>query len=378
MMLRITLWALLAGSVFMGFLGLKTGSATTTLVGMFVLAFCAFTLFFIAKMVVEFGVGAVKVVMILVLLAALSFLVYKGCQILFFKTRAAVEQTDLAIRDKKRELKELSRKTGGVIVTSWQKIAGNTSDSDKTANDDTVFDPTDEENRPTPDVPLPESAKVSVEAQLPDTAPVQPIDADETPSETLPEPSLWDKTGTFLSDSWNNAVSFFKGGSAPVSRTVTPTAPQSSPNSAQFRPQTFSGRVRAVKSGYLFLIEGSFIKLYGIDSPDPRQTCLDAHGQTYTCGRTAKQWLERLILNKHLTCKAVGTDGKGNYIATCNIGGYDVGAAMTAVGWAVADRNISAVYIPYEQQARADKAGLWAGRFVAPWTDRAKRRADAH
>ena len=66
--------------------------------------------------------------------------------------------------------------------------------------------------------------------------------------------------------------------------------------------------------------------------------------------------------------------GKGNYIATCNIGGYDVGAAMTAVGWAVADRRSSAVYIPYEQQARTGQAGLWAGRFVAPWVARAKHQ----
>ena len=375
MMLRITLWALLAGSILMGFLGIKTGSATTTLVGMFVLAFCAFTLFFIAKMVVQLGVGAVKAVMILVLLIALSFLVYKGCQILFFKTRTAIEQTDTAIRDKKRELKELSRKTGGIIVQSWQKITGDT--PGESAPQDTLNTDNTDAAQPTAtpedSAPLPESAKISLSPALPDTGPAVPSDG-IMPESPVQEPSFWDKTTTFFADSWENTVSFFKDKSSPArtAPTVKTTAPVQQVNQAQ--PQTFSGRVRAVQSGYLFQIEGSFIKLYGVDAPDPWQTCLDAHGQTYTCGRTAKQWLERLILNKHLTCKAVGTDGKGNYIATCNIGGYDVGAAMTAVGWAVADRRSSAVYIPYEQQARTGQVGLWAGRFVAPWVARAKHQ----
>lgn len=371
MMLRITLWALFIGSVLMGFLGLKTGSVTTTLVGMGVLAFCAFTLFFIAKTVVEFGIGAVKVVMILVLLIALSFLVYKGCQLLFFKTRNAIEKTDLAIREKRQALSELSIKTGGAIVESWRDITDKQTNKTSVSNSDdtnTAKEISTQENQKIQedsDFPAPKSNTII----LPDTGPML-FDK----STSLPEQKkrgIWDKTTAFISNSWTSLTSFFfneKDFSSKTSDVLNKQAQINPPSSA-----TFSGVVREVRSGYLFRIHNSFIKLYGIDTPDPKQTCLNAHGETYSCGHTAKVKLERLILNKPIQCQAVGTDGKGNYIATCTIAGHDLGAAMTAIGWAVADRSTSAVYIPYEQQARANNLGLWAGKFVAPWIDRKKR-----
>lgn len=368
MMLRITLWALFIGSVLMGFLGLKTGSVTTTLVGMGVLAFCAFTLFFIAKTVVEFGIGAVKIIMILVLLVALSFLVYKGCQLLFFKTRNAIEKTDLAIREKKQALNELSVKTGGVVVNSWREITGQkTNNTSLTDSDDTKTEISIQENQQLHGTDFPVS--YPKENTPPDTAPVVP----DTITSLSPqkEIGIWDKTTAFISNSWENITSFFNKKKAPSLKTSDVTFEKTIDTLSS--PVTFSGVVHEVRSGYLFRIHNSFIKLYGIDTPDPKQTCLDAHGQTYSCGHIAKIKLERLILNKPLQCQAVGTDGKGNYIATCNIAGHDLGAAMTAIGWAVADRSSSAVYIPYEQQARANNLGLWAGKFVAPWIDRKKR-----
>ena len=77
--------------------------------------------------------------------------------------------------------------------------------------------------------------------------------------------------------------------------------------------------------------------------------------------------LLRLILKKEVVCTPVGADDRDNYIVTCRIGKEDVGAAMVLSGWAIADRSISEVYIPYEKEANYTRKGLWEGKFEAPW-----------
>lgn len=128
-----------------------------------------------------------------------------------------------------------------------------------------------------------------------------------------------------------------------------------------------SGKVTEVRSAYLIKVGPSYIKLYGIDGPDPAQTCKDRMGQNYPCGVMSKEAMERLVLNKVLFCSPVGGDNVGNFIATCRIDNVDIGAAIVYSGWAVADRSASKVYIPYEEDAHRKKQGLWEGKFIAPW-----------
>lgn len=109
------------------------------------------------------------------------------------------------------------------------------------------------------------------------------------------------------------------------------------------------------------------MKLYGVDAPDLNQVCLTKRGEQYACGKTAQNKLKKLLLNKKIDCQIVGQDQNNFYLTTCVIQGYDVGATMVSVGWAVAERHISQVYIPYEQQAHRAHEGLWAGKFMAPW-----------
>ena len=49
------------------------------------------------------------------------------------------------------------------------------------------------------------------------------------------------------------------------------------------------------------------------------------------------------------------------------LGPYDIGAALVNAGWAVADTRQTQVYIPYQNQALANKRGLWQGEFYMPW-----------
>ena len=134
------------------------------------------------------------------------------------------------------------------------------------------------------------------------------------------------------------------------------------------------GIVTSVRSGYLFKVGASFLKLYAIDGPDPGQTCKDSRGQNYPCGMMSKEALERLVLGKRVICTPVGSDGVHNYIVTCRIGQEDVGAAMVLSGWALADRATSAAYIPYEKEANMAHKGLWEGKFEAPWNWRKKKK----
>lgn len=145
----------------------------------------------------------------------------------------------------------------------------------------------------------------------------------------------------------------------------TPSAPAVAPKTAKL-----SGFVSHVYSGNIFKIGNNFLKLYGVDVPNIKQTCIDKRGETYNCGQIAKQRLEKLLLNKNIVCQTVSHYAQNQYVVTCALKGYDVGATMVAVGWAVADRHVTDAYVPYENEAHSKRLGLWAGKFVAPWVYR--------
>lgn len=390
MMLRITLWALLIGSIIMGFLGFKTGSATTALVGMGVLIFAGFMIYLLAKMLFDLGLGVVKIVLIIALLIAMSIGVIKAYQLLFSKTRALVETTDKTIQSgKQKVIRYFDAVTGQSVETT------ESSEEKKPKSEGDLAQPAPEAKE-TPDIngsPDASSGAAPKEKPLEKTPLKEETSLSftdkmirgctrawqsvtnyvaswfHTPLEDLTAPIVPEK-GTLAPSPLPTPVSYTQSG-----QTQQALAPVTQPNGQkQAEIPQITGVVSEVRSGYLFKMGTHFIKLYGIDAPDPRQSCLDAHGQSFECGRTAKLWLQRLILGKAVTCKLVGTDGRGNFIATCNIAGQDLGAGMVGIGWAVADRQASQVYIPYEQDARARQQGLWAGKFVAPWEARAQAR----
>ena len=114
-------------------------------------------------------------------------------------------------------------------------------------------------------------------------------------------------------------------------------------------------------------MRGRYIKIYGIDAPESNQTCADGKGRAYRCGQEAARWLKSWISGHELECHVLKQDSKGNMVATCALGQYDIGAALVNAGWAVADPKQSAIYVPYEQQARDNGRGLWQGQFYKPW-----------
>ena len=289
MWLKFLLWAILIGSVIMGYLGFQSGSATNAGIGIAVFILGAFVLFFIFKLFLKLGFFAVKILLIFALIAIIVLAGLKGCQYLVNK--------------------------GGQFNETQTEIV------------------------------------------------------DAAHSEMFGK-SIWQKMGDFFSLSksgMNKPQPLIPATNQPTERNTT---------TKKALPSNIQGRVTEVRSGYLFKIGTHFIKLYGIDAPDPNQECYDKRGDVYKCGHQSKVMLEKLILNKTVECQVAGGDYRQNYIATCKIKDTDIGVGMVSTGWAVADRRTSQVYIPYEQQANRKNLGLWAGRFVAPWQARQAHKAE--
>jgi len=127
-----------------------------------------------------------------------------------------------------------------------------------------------------------------------------------------------------------------------------------------------------VIDGNTVVVQGTALRLFGIDAPDLDQTC-GRRGRTLPCGNIARTALMDLVAGSVADCRPVagphgGTDGRGRVIARCSVGGFDVGSNMVHTGWALADpRSAPAPYRETETRARARQVGLWRTTFVPPW-----------
>ena len=286
MLMKVVLWAILVGSIVMGYLGYRSGSATNAAIGIGIFLLSGFALFFLLKVLFHFGFLVVKILLFLGLIALIVLSGVKGCQYL----------------------------TGQGRKVNQEQVAE-----------------------------------------------VQSFESD------IESKGLLERAMSFFSLSKNGMPQ------------ATDNNTKKSPKQAKKRrpvktlPATVEGVITEIRSGYPFKIDNHFIKLYGIDAPDPQQTCLNERGEDFDCGHVAKLMLERLTMGRATQCQVVGGDFKGNYIATCRLKNVDVGASMVMAGWAVADRDATHVYIPYEEEAHRNRMGLWAGKFVAPWQERTSR-----
>ena len=77
-----------------------------------------------------------------------------------------------------------------------------------------------------------------------------------------------------------------------------------------------------------------------------------------------------------ITCALENKDTSGVRNATCYVDEEDIAALMVHDGWAVADKKQSQKYVEEEKSAYLRKAGLWSGKFEAPWVWRAKHAKD--
>lgn len=126
-----------------------------------------------------------------------------------------------------------------------------------------------------------------------------------------------------------------------------------------------------VADGDTIELGGQRVRLQGIDAPELHQECRDAAGRNWACGRRAQSELRKLIGNDAVQCEQRTKDRFGRSVAVCRAGGRDLGEAMVRAGFAFAYPDWASPYGPAEKDARARKAGLWAGSFQNPraWRD---------
>jgi endonuclease YncB( thermonuclease family) len=113
-------------------------------------------------------------------------------------------------------------------------------------------------------------------------------------------------------------------------------------------------------------INGQMIRLYGIDAPEGRQSCL-RDNTPYPCGEEAAALLRKLTARKTVRCAEKDRDAHGRSVAECFVGDRSLNAELVKQGWALAYRRYSRTYVALEDAARRQKRGLWAGEFQKPW-----------
>ena len=145
-------------------------------------------------------------------------------------------------------------------------------------------------------------------------------------------------------------------------------------------PVVFAASVHAelagsatVTDGDSITVAGQRIRLFGIDAPESKQTCV-AGGQRWRCGRSATQALAKRIGDRIVVCTERDRDRHGRIVAVCRAGTVDVNAWMVSQGLALAYRRYSTAYVGQERAAKAARRGVWRGDFVAPWDWRRGKR----
>jgi endonuclease YncB( thermonuclease family) len=121
-----------------------------------------------------------------------------------------------------------------------------------------------------------------------------------------------------------------------------------------------------VADGDTLTITGVRIRLIDIDAPELDQSCTDAQGHDWPCGRQASNQLRDRVRGREINCKPQARDKYGRTLARCALpDSTDINAWMVQQGWAVTS-GFANVYGTQEADAKAAKRGIWAGPFMPP------------
>ncbi|WP_027891159.1 excalibur calcium-binding domain-containing protein [Calidithermus chliarophilus] len=134
---------------------------------------------------------------------------------------------------------------------------------------------------------------------------------------------------------------------------------------------TVVGRASVV-DGDTLEIQGMRVRLWGVDAVESSQTCLDAAGRVWPCGRRAAFALADFLGARTVSCTRKDTDRYGRMVAVCRVGDTEINRWLVEQGWALAYVQYGGqVYLASQNQARAGKRGIWQGSFTPPWEYRA-------
>ena len=128
----------------------------------------------------------------------------------------------------------------------------------------------------------------------------------------------------------------------------------------------------SVIDGDTLEIHGIRIRLWGIDAPESSQLCRGEDSLPYRCGAQAANELDAFIARRPVNCTPVSEDQYGRTVATCSVGGADLGEWLVRNGLALDWPQYSkAKYGSAQRDADRSGRGMWAGSYVEPWLFRA-------
>ncbi|WP_247880927.1 thermonuclease family protein [Skermanella sp. TT6] len=125
--------------------------------------------------------------------------------------------------------------------------------------------------------------------------------------------------------------------------------------------------------GDVLTLNGTMVRLRGIDAPDAGQICRSLRGAEYDCFAAARDQLQSMLDLGPVTCRLSELDRSQQRVGVCRVLGKDLAAAMLVRGWAFAYSHLSHDYHGLEARAQARRAGMWAGRVEAPWLWRTRK-----
>lgn len=119
------------------------------------------------------------------------------------------------------------------------------------------------------------------------------------------------------------------------------------------------------------------IRLQGIDAPEYKQKCRRKDGSKYRCGLESLDYIKKLMKDKKISCQCEEKpDRYGRELCVCFADNIELNREMVAAGQAVSYR--SNRYNDEEKAAKAQKLGVWQGKFMRPELYRTlKREQDA-
>ncbi len=127
----------------------------------------------------------------------------------------------------------------------------------------------------------------------------------------------------------------------------------------------YVGTAEAVEADVIS-VNGVRILLFGIDTVEPPQTCT-IDGQPWECWPAAVRQLQTFLGEGPVTCTAVRpADVFRRVLALCEQGSGSLNERLVRSGFALAVPDEMPAYVEVEAAARAERIGLWQGRFQLP------------
>ncbi|WP_296425453.1 thermonuclease family protein [Yoonia sp.] len=134
-----------------------------------------------------------------------------------------------------------------------------------------------------------------------------------------------------------------------------------------------NGALRVIDAD-TFDVGGVRVRLFGIDAPELGQPCA-SDGREWDCGRWARDLVLDRFQGRQARCTQIDIDRYNRVVASCDVDGIDLGAAIVGDGLAWAYRRYSSIYDLDEKAAAVAERGLWGFTVQMPAAYRATRIA---